>query len=87
MRWISEDPYKHNPPPFPDPEAVWRLRRLINDFEPDLVHAYGWLAHSAAAALIGKKIPLLISAREYGNVCAMRTLVRGNASLLRARRR
>ena len=22
MRWISEDPYKHNPPPFPDPEAV-----------------------------------------------------------------
>ena len=22
MRWISEDRYKHNPPPFPDPEAV-----------------------------------------------------------------
>ena len=36
MRWISEDPYKHNPPPFPDPEAVWRLRRLIKDFEPDI---------------------------------------------------
>ena len=29
MRWISEDPNRHTPPPFPDPEAVWRLRRLI----------------------------------------------------------
>lgn len=77
MRWISEDPRRHTPPPFPDPEAVWRLRRLIKDFQPDLVPAYGWLAHSAAAALVGKKIPLVIWGHEYGNVCAMRTMVRG----------
>ena len=80
MRWISEDPYKHNPPPFPDPEAVWRLRRLIRKFRPDIVHAYGWLAHSTAAALTGTEIPLLLSARDYGNICAARTLVR-NGSL------
>ena len=24
MRWISEDPRRHTPPPFPDPEAVWQ---------------------------------------------------------------
>jgi glycosyltransferase involved in cell wall biosynthesis len=77
MRWISEDPRRHTPPPFPDPEAVWRLRRLINDFQPDLIPAYGWLAHSTAAALIGKRIPLVIWGHEYGNVCAMRTMVRG----------
>jgi len=76
-RWISEDPRRHTPPPFPDPEAVWRLRRLIKDFKPDLIPAYGWLAHSAAAALIGKRIPLVIWGHEYGNVCAMRTMVRG----------
>ncbi|MGZ6299318.1 MAG: glycosyltransferase, partial [Candidatus Limnocylindria bacterium] len=75
-RWISEDPYKHNPPPFPDPEAVRRLRRLIADFEPDLVHAYGWLTHSTAVALLGVKIPLLISARSYGNICAVHNLAR-----------
>src|SRR5581483_11596235 len=56
--------------------AIWRLRRLINDFRPDLIPAYGWLAHSAAAALIGKKVPLVIWGHEYGNVCAMRTMVR-----------
>jgi glycosyltransferase involved in cell wall biosynthesis/GT2 family glycosyltransferase len=76
MGWISEDPYKHNPPPFPDPEAVWRLRRLIAEFEPDIVHAYGWLTHSTAVALLGRKIPLLISARGYGNVCAVHNLAR-----------
>ena len=37
MRWISEDPYKHNPPPFPDPEAIWRLRRLIKEFDSVVV--------------------------------------------------
>jgi glycosyltransferase involved in cell wall biosynthesis len=76
MRWVSEDPYKHNPPPFPDPEAVWRLRRLIDRFEPDIVHAYGWLTHSTAVAMLGRKIPLLISARGYGNICAVHNLAR-----------
>jgi glycosyltransferase involved in cell wall biosynthesis len=75
MRWISEDPYKHNPPPFPDPEAVWRLRRLIAEFDPDIVHAYGWLTHSTAVALLGRRVPLLISARSYGNICAVHNLV------------
>jgi glycosyltransferase involved in cell wall biosynthesis/GT2 family glycosyltransferase len=76
MRWISADPYKHSPPPFPDPEATLRLRRRIKDFEPDLVHAYGWLGHSAAAALLGSSVPLLVSTQDYGNVCALRTLYR-----------
>ena len=39
--WISADPYRHVPPPFPDPEAVVRFRRLIARFRPDLVHSYG----------------------------------------------
>jgi glycosyltransferase involved in cell wall biosynthesis/GT2 family glycosyltransferase len=76
MRWISDDPYRHNPPPFPDPEAIVRLRRLICDFKPDLVHSYGWLTHSVAAALLGTDIPLLVSTQDYSNVCALRTLFR-----------
>jgi glycosyltransferase involved in cell wall biosynthesis len=75
-RWISASPTRHTPPPFPDPEAVWRLRRLINRFQPDLIPAYGWLAHSAATALAGRRIPLIIWGHEYANVCAMRSLYR-----------
>jgi glycosyltransferase involved in cell wall biosynthesis len=73
---ISADPYRHNPPPFPDPEAVLRLRRLIRRTQPDLVHSYGWLTHSVAAALLGTDVPLLVSTQDYGNVCALRTLYR-----------
>jgi glycosyltransferase involved in cell wall biosynthesis/GT2 family glycosyltransferase len=73
---ISADPYRHNPPPFPDPEAVLRLRRLIKRTKPDLVHSYGWLTHSVAAALLGTDLPLLVSTQDYGNICALRTLFR-----------
>jgi glycosyltransferase involved in cell wall biosynthesis len=76
MRWISEDPYKHNPPPFADPEAAWHLRRVVKDFQPDLVHTYGWISHSVALGMLGMKVPLLLSARDYGNICAVGTLVR-----------
>lgn len=75
-QWISESDTRHTPPPFPDPEAIWRLRRLIKRFKPDLIPAYGWLAHSAATALIGKDIPMILWGHEYGNVCAMRSLYR-----------
>jgi len=76
MRWASEDPYKHNPPPFPDPEGAWRLRRLVRRLDPDLVHSYGWISHSLAAGLLGTGTPLLLSVRDYGNFCAVGTLVR-----------
>jgi glycosyltransferase involved in cell wall biosynthesis len=62
-------------PPFPDPITVWELRRLINEFQPDLVHSYGWFSYSCALALMGKKIPLLVTARDYAYSCATRTLV------------
>lgn len=75
-QWISESRTRHTPPPFPDPEAIWRLRRLIKRFKPDLIPAYGWLAHSAAVALTGQGVPFIIWGHEYGNVCAMRTLYR-----------
>ena len=62
-------------PPFADPVTVWQLRRLIGDLQPDVVHAYGWFCYSAAAALLGTDIPLLITGRDYAYSCATRTMV------------
>jgi glycosyltransferase involved in cell wall biosynthesis len=72
---VRGDAQRHHPP-FPDPVTVFSLRRLIADFEPELIHAYGWLAFSVAAALGRRKIPLLVSGRDYGYFCATRTLLR-----------
>lgn len=74
---LSADEYRYTPPPFPDPELAWRLRRLVRRTRPDVVHAYGWLNYSVAAALFGRaRPPLILAAREYANVCPVRLLVR-----------
>lgn len=67
---------KYEQPPFADPITVVALRRLIRSYQPDLVHSHGWFSHSCAAALVGTKIPLVLSARDYGYACANRTLLR-----------
>jgi glycosyltransferase involved in cell wall biosynthesis len=67
--------WRHHQPPFPDPVTVLGLRRLIARFQPDVVHAYGWFAYSCAAALLGKDIPLMLTARDYAYSCPKRTLV------------
>jgi glycosyltransferase involved in cell wall biosynthesis len=71
---VTDTAQRHQPP-WPDPIGVWGLRRLIDDLDPEVVHAYGWFSYSAAVALLGKNIPLLISARDYAYACAKRTLL------------
>jgi len=75
VSWLSSDPdYRHHPP-LPDPAAVWEFRRLIRRLRPDIVHSYGWVTYSCVAAMPRTGLPLLLSARDYSNICAIRTLV------------
>ena len=67
---------RRHQPPFPDPVTVLELRRLLDRFRPDVVHAAGWFAYSCAAALLGRDTPLVVSARDYGFSCANTTLMR-----------
>lgn len=73
---LVKDRNQRHQPPFPDPVTIFGLRRLIREFRPDVIHAYGWLAFSVAVAMGRKRIPLLVSARDYGYFCANRTLLR-----------
>ena len=77
MHWLSASLGRRIPPPFPDPETVLRLRLLIRRFEPQIVHSYGWMTYSCRLAMSGLDLPLVISARDYGLICAKRTLLRG----------
>jgi glycosyltransferase involved in cell wall biosynthesis len=73
---LARSRFQHHQPPFPDPVTIVGLRRLVKRFKPDIVHSYGWISYSAAAALIGIDVPLLITVRDYGYSCANRTLMR-----------
>src|SRR5271168_1649794 len=53
MHRLSADRERRIPPPFPDPETSVRLRRLIRNFKPDLVHSYGWMTYSCWLSLLG----------------------------------
>jgi glycosyltransferase involved in cell wall biosynthesis len=75
VSWFSSDPQRRYLPPCPEPAVTLALRRQIWRLRPDIVHAHGWIAYSCAAALLGLSIPLVISARDYGYSCAIRTLL------------
>ncbi len=75
VRGLVRDRQQRHQPPFPDPVTIAGLRRVIKRVRPDIVHAYGWISYSVAAALLGSSIPLIISMRDYGYSCATRTLV------------
>jgi glycosyltransferase involved in cell wall biosynthesis len=68
-------PQQRHQPPFPDPLEAAGLRKLIDEFQPDVIHTYGWISYSVAAALAKRDIPLLLSARDYAYSCATRSMV------------
>jgi glycogen(starch) synthase len=65
-------------PPIADPRFVGRLRVVVNAFQPDIVHAHGWVAFSAAAAMSDGPVPVVMTAHDYGLLCPKRTLRRGD---------
>jgi len=74
--WFSTVPGRRYHPPFPDPLIAFRLRRLVRSWHPDVVHATGWISYSCALAILGLPTPLVLSARDFSNICAVRTLLR-----------
>ena len=75
LGWIRPDRKQRHQPPFPDPVTIIGLRKLIDQFQPEVIHSYGWISYSCAAALTGRNIPLLVSGRDYAYSCANQTLV------------
>jgi glycosyltransferase involved in cell wall biosynthesis len=65
----------HHQPPYPDPVTTYELRQLIKRFQPHVLNSHGWFTYSCALALTGIRVPLVVSARDYGYSCATRTML------------
>jgi glycosyltransferase involved in cell wall biosynthesis len=75
MPALRGKPRRRHQPPFADPVTVRAFRKLLAQFDPDIVHTAGWYSFSVAAAMKGTDTPLLASARDYGFSCANTTLI------------
>jgi glycosyltransferase involved in cell wall biosynthesis len=62
-------------PPFPDPEAVAALRRIVAYELPDVVHGHDWLARSYLPLKRWSRAPLVMSLHYFTLSCAKKNLM------------
>jgi glycosyltransferase involved in cell wall biosynthesis len=71
-------------PPWPDHTFQRGVRRVLDRFAADVVHAHGWCQFSAAAAAVGRA-PVVVTLHDYGVCCPKKNLLRGDAECARGR--
>jgi glycosyltransferase involved in cell wall biosynthesis len=75
LRRLSSDPGHFFHPTVPDPELVHRLRELVDEVEPDVVHAHGWILNSVLSLRLPPSTALVVTLHDYGLTCANKTLI------------
>ena len=76
MAWLFSDNSRQYAPPFPDPEAMLALRRVIIHERPDIVHAHNWLVYSFLPLKAWSGAKLVVTLHNYSKVCVKTTLMR-----------
>ena len=72
---LFSEPDRRHMPPFPDPEFLINLRRLVAEFKPEIVHAHNWVVHSFAPLKRWGDAPLVQTLHDYGMRCAKKNLM------------
>jgi glycosyltransferase involved in cell wall biosynthesis len=67
---------RRHAPPFPDPEVVIALRRMILKEKPDIVHAHNWLLASFLPLKAWSGAGLVVTLHDYSLVCAKKNFMR-----------
>jgi glycosyltransferase involved in cell wall biosynthesis len=75
MSRLYTDPDRPAAPPFPDPEAVLSLRRVLDRERPDVVHAHDWLVRSFLPLKRWSGARLAVSLHYYTLACARKDLM------------
>ena len=68
---------RRHAPPFPDPELLLRLRSLMSEVRPDVVHAHNWMVSAFLPLKRRLGVPLVMTLHDYGLVCAKKNMMFG----------
>ncbi|MER8459709.1 glycosyltransferase family 4 protein [Mesorhizobium sp. M0923] len=72
---LHTDPERRHAPPFPDPELVLALKRLVAQERPDIVHAHNWIYASFLPVKVLSGARLVVTLHDYGLVCAKKNFM------------
>ena len=75
MPWLFSDNGRQYAPPFPDPEVMLALRRIILHEQPEIVHGHNWLVDSFLPLKAWSRARLVVTLHNYGLVCVKTTLL------------
>lgn len=75
---FSEAAHFHAPS-FPDPEFVSSLRRIVQDEQPDIVHAHNWLVYSFLPVKNQSQAKLLLTVHDHSLLCPKKKLIYNDA--------
>lgn len=73
--WLYSQAERHHAPPFPDPEVMLALRRMITYEKPQIVHAHNWIYHSFLPLKAWSRAPLVLSVHDYSLACVQKRLM------------
>jgi glycosyltransferase involved in cell wall biosynthesis len=73
--FLYSDDERRHAPPFPDPETVLALRRVVKEFNPDLVHAHNWMLYAYLPLKKWAGVPLVHTLHDYHLSCAIKRLM------------
>jgi glycosyltransferase involved in cell wall biosynthesis len=77
---LGEDAARPFHPPAPDPLFRRLLAEIVREVKPDVIHAHAWSVFSCLARTF-PPTPVLMTAHDYGLVCARRSLVHRSGTL------
>ncbi len=70
---------RRHAPPFPDPELLYALRKIVMREKPDVVHAHNWFVHSYLPLKRWWGAPLAVTLHDFSLVCAKKNAMhKGN---------
>jgi|ERR1051325_10907430 glycosyltransferase involved in cell wall biosynthesis len=75
MHWLYSQTERSFAPPFPDPEVMLALRRIILREKPDIIHAHNWMLYSFLPLKAWSGVPLVLSLHDYSLICVQKRLM------------
>ena len=74
-RWLYSQAERSHVPPFPDPEVMLGLRRIIAQERPQIIHAHNWMLYSFLPLKAWSGVPLVLTLHEYSLACVQKRLM------------